>query len=152
MSLLWAVPAHAGPIASLHAQMFPMPWDEAAITGMLAHPGSIAMVASQGGSVAVGGFALAQVAADEAEILTLGVAGEWRRHGVARRLVEAIKRAAARSGAASLFLEVAADNTAAQALYKATGFAESGRRKGYYERPNAPSQDAIVMRAKLVQT
>ncbi len=149
VSLLWAVPAHAAPIAELHSQMFPEPWDETAITTLLAHPGSVAMVASQGGSIAIGGFALAQVAADEAEILTLGVAADWRRRGVARRLIEGIKRAAARSGATSLFLEVAADNNAAIAAYRATGFSESGRRKGYYQRPGSPAQDAIVMRVAL---
>ena len=47
-------------------------------------------------------------------------------------------------GALALFLEVAADNVAAQALYRGTGFASVGRRKAYYG-----GQDADVLKAIL---
>jgi len=56
---------------------------------------------------------------------------------------------------AELFLEVAADNVAAIALYKATGFVAVGRRKDYYQNKNATDAgnvsqiDAIVMRRTL---
>lgn len=149
VSLLWAVPGHAADMAALHATMFDQPWDEAAITSLLAHPGSVALVASAGHPMVVGGFALAQVAADEAEILTIGIAEGWRRHGLGSRLLEALKRAAERAGARSLFLEVAASNAAALALYAKHGFTESGRRKGYYVRPEGAAEDAIVMRCPL---
>lgn len=149
VSLLWAVQGHAPAIATLHGQLFDSPWDAAAIAGMLAHPGSIALVATAPGPMDVGGFALAQIAADEAEILTLGVAPAWHRGGVATRLVAGIKRAAARSGARSLFLEVAESNAAARSLYANAGFAEAGLRKGYYARKDAPAEDAVVMRCAL---
>ena len=149
VSLLWAVQGHAPAIAGLHAQLFAEPWDAVAISGMLAHPGSIALVATAPGPADVGGFALAQVAADEAEILTLGVAAAWQRGGVATRLVDGIKRAATRAGARALFLEVAALNTAARALYAKAGFAEAARRKGYYAKKDSPAEDAIVMRCAL---
>ena len=92
---------------------------------------------------------VAQVAADEAEILTIGIAEGWRRHGLGSRLLEALKRAAERAGARSLFLEVAASNAAALALYAKHGFTESGRRKAYYVRPEGAAEDAIVMRCPL---
>ena len=45
-----------------------------------------------------------------------------------------------------MFLEVRADNTRAQRLYRWCGFAEIGIRRGYYQ----PSgTDAIVMRRDL---
>ena len=47
------------------------------------------------------------------------------------------------------FLEVAADNAAAQALYARAGFAESGRRRGYYRRPDGSGLDALVMQRAL---
>ena len=150
MSLLWAVQPHAADIARLHAQMFPSAWDEASIGRLLAHPGSVALVAAHGNPSELGGFALAQIAADEAEILTLGVAEGWRRHGVGQQLVGGIARAAARGGARSLFLEVAESNAAARALYARAGFAEAARRAGYYQRPGAPAEDAIVLRKELV--
>lgn len=148
ISLLWAVHGHAADIARLHAGMFESPWGEAAIAALLAHPGSVALIATQGSPIDVAGFALAQVAADEAEILTIGVAETARRHGVGRRLVDGILRAAGRAGAKTVFLEVADSNTAARALYAKTGFAEIGRRKGYYARTSGPPEDAITLKAE----
>jgi ribosomal-protein-alanine N-acetyltransferase len=116
---------------------------------MLAHPGSIALVATEGNAMEIGGFVLAQIAADEAEILTLGVTEGWRRQGIGVRLVEGIKRAAIRAGANALFLEVADSNTAARDLYARTGFVETGRRKGYYTHAGAAPEDAVIMRCGL---
>ena len=149
VSLLWAVQGHAGAIARLHGQIFEAGWDEASISCLLFHPGSIALVATGGHPLDIGGFVLAQIAADEAEILTLGVSDDWRRRGVGARLVDGIKRAAARAGAKSLFLEVAQSNTAAHRLYGLAGFVEAGRRNAYYVRAGAPPEDAIVMRCVL---
>ena len=149
LSLLWGLPEHAGPISQLHTSIFESGWDAAAVTRLLAHPGSIALVARHGVPPTMGGFALAQIAADEAEIHTLGVDPTWRRQGVANRLVQGIKRGAARGGARALFLEVAASNEPAMALYTRNGFAETGRRKGYYARSDSPADDAVVMRCEL---
>lgn len=149
VSLLWAPVEQAAEFARIHAEQFPTPWDEAAIAGMLSHPGSVAMMAVGGNPRRIGAFALAQVAADEAEILTLVVERAWQRHGIAVRLVDGVKRAASRAGAQSLFLEVAESNAAARALYAKCGFAETGRRKGYYALPGGKTEDALVLRAPL---
>ena len=149
ISLLWGLPEHAEPISQLHTAIFDDGWDTSAVMRLLAHPGSIALVARHGVPPTMGGFALAQIAADEAEILTLGVDPSWRRNGVANRLVQGLKRGAARGGARALFLEVAASNEAAIALYAQNGFTETGRRKGYYARPDGPAEDAVVMRCEL---
>ncbi len=149
VSLLWAPPEQAAEFAQIHAQAFPEPWDEQAIAGMLAHPGSVAMMAMGGEPRRIGGFILAQVAADEGEILTIAVDPAWQRNGVGAKLVDGVKRAAQRAGAQSLFLEVAESNSAARRLYEKCGFAEAGRRKGYYARPGSAAEDAIVLRASL---
>ena len=60
-------------------------------------------------------------------------------------LVQGLIRAAKRGEAKRLYLEVAEDNAAAAALYQSLGFSESGRRKGYYERPQGPAVDALVL-------
>ncbi|MDX2157001.1 MAG: ribosomal protein S18-alanine N-acetyltransferase [Hyphomicrobiaceae bacterium] len=149
VSLLWATQLHAADIARLHSAMFARAWDEAAIMGLLAHPGSVALVATYGAPPSVGGYALAQVAADEAEILSLGVAEDWRRHGVGSQLVDGIKRAASRAGARALFLEVAESNAAARSLYAKAGFSETGRRKGYYIRTESSAEDAVTLKIDL---
>ncbi len=95
------------------------------------------------------GFVMGQIAADEAEILSIGVAKDWQRIGLAKRLVEAVERAVKRAGAKRLFLEVAADNVGAQGLYAAAGFKEVGRRKGYYARKGSASVDALVLSKNL---
>jgi ribosomal-protein-alanine N-acetyltransferase len=57
-----------------------------------------------------------------------------RRKGIARRLFEAAASRLAAQGVARLYLEVAEDNLSARALYRSLGFAEHGRRPGYYRR------------------
>jgi ribosomal-protein-alanine N-acetyltransferase len=43
-----------------------------------------------------------------------------------------------------LFLEVAVDNAPAIGLYRAFGFTEEGRRRGYYQGPNG-AVDALIL-------
>lgn len=147
LSLLWAVQEQAGDIARLHASLFETGWSEASILQILAHPGSVALVAGAGTPRQIGGFVLAQVAADEAEILSVGVVPGWQRQGVGVKLIQGAKRAAAKSGAKRMFLEVAQSNAAALALYAKAGFTETGRRKGYYVKPGAKAEDAILFGA-----
>ncbi|MEO1612611.1 MAG: GNAT family N-acetyltransferase, partial [Pseudomonadota bacterium] len=80
------------------------------------------------------GFALISLAADEAELLTIAVGSERRGRGIGAALLRETENAARESGAARLFLEVAADNAAALALYRKAGFDETGRRPAYYRR------------------
>jgi ribosomal-protein-alanine N-acetyltransferase len=149
VSILWAAPEHAAELASLHGGLFEAPWDAAAFASLLNHPGSTAFLARVGAPPLTAGFILGQLAADEAEILTLGVGKDCQRHGIGRRLVEALGRAAKRAEARRLFLEVAADNGPALGLYKGLGFVEVGRRKGYYQRAGAPAQDALTLALTL---
>ncbi|MEM7059341.1 MAG: GNAT family N-acetyltransferase [Pseudomonadota bacterium] len=95
------------------------------------------------------GLVAVQFAADEAEIINLCVVPEMRRNGLARELLMAAEICAAELGAATLFLEVAADNMAARALYEAADYTEVGRRKDYYLRPDGNRMDALVLRKKL---
>ena len=134
----------AAALAALHRRCFtvPRPWSAAEIAGLLAAAGAILIAVPQG-------FALGRAVAGEAELLTLAVAPEARRQGIGRGLVTDFIARAAAQGAATVFLEVAADNAAALALYRAAGFAEAGRRRGYYRRPDGAAADALVLRRAL---
>lgn len=149
VSLLWARPEQAAGLAHLHAGLFEEPWTAASFETMLNHPGSVALVACTASPMDMGGFALAQLAADEAEILSVGVRQDWQKRGIATKLVEGLKRASRNAGARSLYLEVAESNLAAIRLYGKTGFAEAGRRKGYYARQNGSREDALLLKASL---
>jgi ribosomal-protein-alanine N-acetyltransferase len=48
-----------------------------------------------------------------------------------------------------VLLEVRPSNIRALDIYRRYGFAEIGRRKGYYPAPNQQREDAIVMRLEL---
>ncbi|HVH69119.1 MAG TPA: ribosomal protein S18-alanine N-acetyltransferase [Gemmatimonadales bacterium] len=102
------------------------------------------LVAEQQGTVA--GYVVAHGAADEGEILNLGVAPAHRRRGVGRALVERVLTVLAGRGARVVFLEVRETNAVARRLYQSLGFAEVARRARYYRQP---VEDAVVLRATI---
>ncbi len=95
------------------------------------------------------GFALGQVILDEAELLTIATLPEAQGRGIGRRNLAAFEATSAARGAVSAFLEVAADNVAAIALYEASGWQRSGRRAKYYARAGAPPVDALLLTKAL---
>lgn len=129
-------------LAALHAACFPDDaWNSSAIATVLAMPGADGRVflAADGAPL---GLLLDQCLGREGEILTLGVALDARRQGVARRLLDDLVRRARAARVQRLLLEVAADNGAALALYRTFGFARLGIRRHYYRRAQGPAVDA----------
>lgn len=149
LSLLWVEAEGAPEIAGMHAGLFNPAWSEASLRNLLTSPGATALLAKvrlhPENPPAPAGFIIGRVAADEAEILTLGVSTPFQRRGIARRLVEGLMRAVATAGGERLHLEVAADNAAGIGLYQALGFAEVGRRRNYYQRSDGSSCDALTL-------
>lgn len=131
-------------LAALHGSAFtaPRPWSAAEFTALLNSPHVFLLTKPKA-------FLLARVIADEAEILTLAVAPTARRRGSARVLIAEFMAEATHRGAQSAFLEVAADNTPARALYAQAGFAEVGRRRGYYAAQDGSQVDALVLKTAL---
>jgi Acetyltransferases len=131
-------------LAALHRACFttPRPWSEEEFAELLKSPGVFLLEETHG-------FLLGRVIAGEAELLTLAVAPDARRRGVGRRLVDGFAEAARARDAVSAFLEVAADNAGGRALYAATGWTESGCRKGYYRAPDGSRIDALVLNLPL---
>jgi ribosomal-protein-alanine N-acetyltransferase len=113
----------------------------------MAMPGASAALALAGEEPI--GFALLRRAADEAEIISIGIRPIAQRRGIARKLIAHEAARLAELGAGSLFIEVAGSNMAARALYAACGFSEAGRRRDYYETREG-REDAIVMRKALL--
>ena len=149
VSMLWAGSENAVELAELHRSLFAKPWDVAAFQGLLSHPGSTAFLARLGSPAEMAGFVVGQLAADEAEILSLGVRADRQRHGIGRKLVEALARAVKKAEARRLFLEVGAGNASALGLYRSLGFQEVGRRKGYYQHPGGSVEDALTLALNL---
>lgn len=133
-------------MAAIHAAAFAghgQVWSEAELEALVGRPLTHAIAH---GDTA---FALIQVIAPEAEVLTLAVDPPAQARGIGGALLTATMALAADLGAESLFLEVAEDNAPARALYRRAGFLETGRRRGYYARPDAQAGarpvDAILM-------
>lgn len=79
---------------------------------------------------------------DEGDILNIAVLPEFRRKGIARKLLRFILAEADRMGLERLILEVRESNLAARALYASLGFKVCGRCKNYYDKPR---EDALLM-------
>ena len=122
-------------MSELHGRAFtvPRPWTAAEFAGLLGSPLCFVVLSE-------GGFALGRVVAGEAELLTIAVEPDRQGQGIGRRLMDLFLQEARQRGAEDLFLEVAADNGRAKALYARAGFVETGRRRGYYD-----GVDAVVM-------
>lgn len=149
--LVEAGPALAGVVAALQRACFPEdPWSDDSVATLMQQPGHAALLLVTGGEDDPRplGFVLARAAAEDGEIVSIGVHPNARGGGHGRRLVAAAERAAAALGATVLFLEVAEDNAPARALYKICGFVAVGRRPNYYHRAGGRTA-ALILRRDL---
>lgn len=138
--------------AALHAESFaPLGeriWTRQDLAELVALPGVAGLLLQIDGRDA--GLAVCQVAADDAELLTLAVRPVHRRRGAARHLLTAVIDHVRKAGARALFLEVGVDNPAARSLYDSQGFCAVGERRAYYQRGQGPPADGVVMRLNLI--
>ena len=144
--------ARSDDAASLHRSIFPGPWERPWSSGefsaLLATPGCFGHVLVDGRNDRPCGLILLRVAADEAEILTIGVVPERRRRRGAGRLLERAMAECAARGVRMVFLDVADDNAPARRFYARQGFNEVGARPSYYARGGAPPVAARIMSRK----
>jgi ribosomal-protein-alanine N-acetyltransferase len=131
-------------LARLHATAFatPRPWTASEFATLLASPHVFLTVQPHA-------FALGRVIADEAELLTIATDPTKRRQGLGRNTLTGFEVEAKARGAASAFLEVAANNTAALALYLGNDWTISGTRPAYYATPDGTRIDAQILSKHL---
>ena len=109
-------------------------------------PQRIALVAETVKSGAAVGFAVASLVGQQAELETIAVAAEGQRQGVGGKLFAALREELKRAAVRAVLLEVRTSNHPALGLYRALGFAETGRRPRYYA---DPVEDAVLMELRL---
>lgn len=136
--------SHVQAVAHLEAACFHDPWSLNAITSEVSNPLSLWLAALDGERVV--GYIGSQSVIDQADIMNIAVDPDYRRRGVARRLIVALETRLKQRGVEGLLLEVRVSNEPARMLYEQLGFAVVGRRPGYYSRPK---EDALIMRKEL---
>lgn len=124
-------------LANLHKLCFPhKPWSADEFADL--KKSGCEIIASQNG------FVVYRAALDEAEIITIGVHPDARRTGIGIALIGVMEADLKKQGVKHIFLEVAADNAPARALYEQVGFVQVGVRPKYYD-----GIDAIMMRKDI---
>ena len=124
-------------LAKLHRQCFPdRPWSASDFAEL--KKSGCEIIASDNG------FIVWRTVADEAEIISIGVAPDARRQGIAEAMILLMEQELKKSSIVNVFLEVSEVNIPAKKLYKKHGFKVAGRRPKYYD-----GTDAIIMRKEL---
>ena len=132
---------HLDEVAELERICFSVPWSRNMLAEELDNLLSAFLVALDDNDKVVG-YAGVQVILDEGYITNVAVFPEYRRLGVAAKIIDVYMNFAAANDLAFLTLEVRPSNEAAIALYRRFGFEEVGRRKNYYD---LPKEDALIL-------
>ena len=132
---------HLDELERLERICFSRPWSKRMLGEELENQCAAFLVAEdEDGKVL--GYAGLLVMMDEGYITNVAVFPEYRRMGVAAKIIEVYMNFAKANRLAFLTLEVRPSNGAAIALYQRFGFEEVGRRKNYYD---LPKEDALIL-------
>lgn len=133
-------PRHIEDLERLEKECFSTPWSFDSLVSELSNPLAVFCVAEIGGQVA--GYVGMQHIVDEGYICNIAVFSQYRRRGVATKLMETLSEYAKENEMASISLEVRESNVNAQSFYEKFDFEVVGRRKHFYSNP---TEDALIM-------
>jgi ribosomal-protein-alanine N-acetyltransferase len=133
------------PLVAIENDLYDFPWSYGNFRDSLA-AGYSCWALWRGRELA--GYAILMLGPEEAHLLNLSIAAIYQRRGYASFLLRRLLGVAREHGARSVFLEVRPSNAAGRALYTAFGFAEVGRRRGYYP-ARGGREDALVLALPL---
>lgn len=124
---------------NIEQNCFGTPWTKKMLECEINSPLSILETEELDGKIV--GYALGRVVADEAELLKICVLSEYRKQGIAEKMLGKLLEKMREKGAAACFLEVRSKNAPAISLYQKLGFEKIALRRNYY-----PDDDAVVMK------
>ena len=128
-------------VAELEKLCFQDPWSENSVASELKNPLSYWLVALDGDRLL--GYVGSQTVVGETDMMNVAVHPEYRRQGVAEKLILALIEGLKGKESHCLTLEVRASNAPAIGLYEKLGFRQIGLRKNYYRNPR---EDALILR------
>jgi ribosomal-protein-alanine N-acetyltransferase len=142
-----AGPRDTAALAQIHGASFHRGWGEDEFERMLSERNTLVHRLRMGRKII--GFSVSRMAADEAEILSIAVAGTHRGRGLSNTLLLTHLGHLAGRGIRTVFLEVEENNQPARRLYQRAGFSVVGRRERYYQQSGGEALNALMMRRDL---
>ncbi len=137
-------------MSALHFSLFSDGWSKDDFISFLNMDSDLVLVAKDQVADSIIGFAVVRMVLDEAEILTIGISGDYQRSGAGTQLYERLEGALKQRNIVSLFLELRKGNTPAAGLYRKAGFKLVATRKDYYRSLcGAMREDALIMKKDL---
>ncbi len=130
---------HLPEVMRIERRVFQPGWSEEAFRRDLRNPAALYLILRMDGKIV--GYAGGWFIVDEFHITNIAVEPEYQQQGFGRRLLHRLLATARERGMRRATLEVRANNTPAQNLYKKFGFRPVGIRKRYYD----DGEDALIM-------
>jgi ribosomal-protein-alanine N-acetyltransferase len=129
-------------IERIENSVYPTPWSRSMFAGELAKPSSLSLGGYDPDTGILIAYLIVSRYVDAWHIMNLAVLQNWRRQGVASRLLDELFELTSGDPRRGYTLEVRVSNTTAIALYEHFGFETSGIRRGYY---TDNREDALIM-------
>lgn len=139
---------HLDGVLQIERESFPTPWTRSMfIEGISRGRMACYLVALLRGKVV--GYGGLEFAGREGHITNMAVASDWRRKGIAGRILIRFFKLALNRRAKRLILEVRESNLAAQRLYQGFGFRKLGVHKNYY---SDTGENALILGTRNIQS
>ncbi len=135
---------HISQIAEIERLCFSLPWSENALRDEIENENAHFLAAVVGQKV-TGYIGIIEICG-EADITNVAVHPDFRRLGIAQKLLNSAEEGAIQRSCESITLEVRESNEAAIRLYSGNGYKTVGIRKNFYEKP---TENAILMTKKF---
>lgn len=132
-------------VAGLERDIFSDPWSANALTETLAQKQTLLLAAYENKTLV--GYLILYYVLEDGEIARIAVAEDWRRKGVASKLLKELALLCEDIGVTKLLLDVRESNASAYAFYEKQGFVRDGVRRNYYTNP---TEDAVLMSCELI--
>jgi len=131
-----------GAVEEIERRAYPTPWSRSMFAGEIAKPSSICLGAFDAESERLIGYLIVSRYVDAWHVMNVAVAPDYRRLGIASRLLNDLFELTVDDGQRGYTLEVRVSNEAAIRLYERMGFLGRGVRRGYY---TDNREDALIM-------
>lgn len=139
-SVRWAIRRDMTSMLAIESESFDDPWNEDNFIAQLRQRNSIALVAETKDDRVVG-YVIYELMKNRIDIVNLAAGSEFRRAGVATRLVDALKQKLSPERRVRLSLEIRESNLVGQLFFKSCGFLANRIVKDHWD----TGEDGYVM-------